>query len=227
MPEADVEKTGNAGQAGTRSERLDRHWRWWLLLFWLGLAAFMLWDRWARSGGFALGDTDDNMRMMQVRGLLAGQGWYDLEQHRLAGSNIHWSRLVDLPIAGAQAALHAPRSAAATAETDRGRGRAVAADARGDGGGGGDRAAADRAHAPSRSPSPCSPAPARPRACGSRSGSTIMAGSSPCSPGRRPALTDPKRARGGATLGLATALSLAIGLEMLLYLAVAGAHRRC
>ena len=37
------------------------------------------------------------------------------------------------------------------------------------------------------------------------------------------ALTDPKRARGGVTLGLATALSLTIGLEMLLYLAVAGA----
>jgi len=49
---------------------------------------------------FALGDTDDNMRMMQVRGLLHGQGWFDLQQHRLAGSNIHWSRLVDLPIAG-------------------------------------------------------------------------------------------------------------------------------
>jgi hypothetical protein len=36
------------------------------------------------------------------------------------------------------------------------------------------------------------------------------------------ALTDPKRARGGALLGIATALSLAIGLEMLLYLALAG-----
>jgi hypothetical protein len=37
------------------------------------------------------------------------------------------------------------------------------------------------------------------------------------------ALTDPRRARGGATLGIATALSLTIGLEMLLYMAVAGA----
>jgi hypothetical protein len=35
-------------------------------------------------------------------------------------------------------------------------------------------------------------------------------------------LTDPKRARGGALLGIATALSLVIGLEMLLYLALAG-----
>ena len=37
------------------------------------------------------------------------------------------------------------------------------------------------------------------------------------------ALTDPKRARGGAILGVATALSLSIGLEMLLYFALIGA----
>ena len=36
-------------------------------------------------------------------------------------------------------------------------------------------------------------------------------------------LTDPKPARAGATLGVATALSLSIGMEMLLYLAAAGA----
>jgi hypothetical protein len=37
------------------------------------------------------------------------------------------------------------------------------------------------------------------------------------------AIADPKRLRGGLTLGISTALSLAIGLEMLIYLAVAGA----
>jgi hypothetical protein len=36
-------------------------------------------------------------------------------------------------------------------------------------------------------------------------------------------LADPKRARGGATLGLATGLSLAIGLELLIYLALGAA----
>src|SRR3546814_13097967 len=43
------------------------------------------------------------MRLRQVRGLLDGQGWYDLRQYRLnppGGFDIHWSRLVDLPIAG-------------------------------------------------------------------------------------------------------------------------------
>ncbi len=47
-------------------------------------------------------DTDDAMRMVVVRDFLAGQGWYDLVQHRLNtpyGAEIHWSRLVDLPLA--------------------------------------------------------------------------------------------------------------------------------
>src|SRR3546814_6829633 len=40
---------------------------------------------------------------MQVRALLDGQGWFDLRQYRLDppnGADIHWSRLVDLPLAG-------------------------------------------------------------------------------------------------------------------------------
>jgi hypothetical protein len=48
-------------------------------------------------------DTDDAMRMVVVRDFLGGQGWYDLVQHRLNtpyGAEIHWSRLVDLPLAG-------------------------------------------------------------------------------------------------------------------------------
>src|SRR3546814_9405936 len=40
---------------------------------------------------------------MQVRALLDGQGWFDLRRYRLDppnGADIHWSRLVDLPLAG-------------------------------------------------------------------------------------------------------------------------------
>lgn len=50
-----------------------------------------------------LADTDDAMRLTVVRDLLAGQAWYDPVQHRLNtpfGAEMHWSRLVDLPIAG-------------------------------------------------------------------------------------------------------------------------------
>jgi hypothetical protein len=42
------------------------------------------------------------MRLQQVRDLLAGEGWFDLVQHRLdpdAAVPMHWSRLVDAPIA--------------------------------------------------------------------------------------------------------------------------------
>ncbi|MCB1541621.1 MAG: hypothetical protein KDJ25_12535 [Rhodoblastus sp.] len=49
----------------------------------------------------AFGDTDDAMRMVQARDLIAGQSWYDMAQHRLAppaGSFMHWSRVVDVPL---------------------------------------------------------------------------------------------------------------------------------
>jgi hypothetical protein len=45
-------------------------------------------------------DTDDAMRLTMVHDLLAGQGWFDLVQHRLNtpyGALIHWSRLIDAP----------------------------------------------------------------------------------------------------------------------------------
>lgn len=47
-------------------------------------------------------DNDDAMRLVQVRDLLAGQGWFDLTQYRLGlegGTPMHWSRFIDLPIA--------------------------------------------------------------------------------------------------------------------------------
>lgn len=81
---------------------LGRDWLRLALLAWAVAAAWFLWSRWNSVHWLSLGDTDDNMRLMQVRGLLAGQGWYDLTNHRLnppQGFNIHWSRLVDLPIA--------------------------------------------------------------------------------------------------------------------------------
>ena len=51
----------------------------------------------------AMPDTDDYVRLQQVRDWLGGQGWFDLVQHRMdppLGADIHWSRLVDLPVAG-------------------------------------------------------------------------------------------------------------------------------
>ncbi len=84
-------------------DELDRHWVALTLVAWVAIAAWMLVDRWGQIRWLSLGDTDDNMRLMQVRALLDGQGWYDLRNYRLnppLGFDIHWSRLVDLPIAG-------------------------------------------------------------------------------------------------------------------------------
>jgi hypothetical protein len=81
---------------------LDRHWRANVALIWLVTMGALLNYRWNMSRWFSLPDTDDNMRMSQVRALMNGQGWYDLRQYKLnppTGFNMHWSRLVDLPIA--------------------------------------------------------------------------------------------------------------------------------
>ncbi|HEX8641965.1 MAG TPA: AcrB/AcrD/AcrF family protein [Allosphingosinicella sp.] len=204
-------------------DRLARHWRPLLLLFWLAVAAYMVWLRWAQIKGFALGDTDDNMRMMQVRALLSGQGWYDLRQYRMNppyGADMHWSRLVDLPIAGLklfftpllggrQAELVAvavapllPMLAAMGS---------LALIAR--------RLIDPKAFAIAIALIACAGsargmwAPLRLDHHGWQLALLAVAVS---------ALTDPKRARGGVVLGATTALSLAIGMEMLLYLALAG-----
>ncbi|GAB5348610.1 hypothetical protein [Alteriqipengyuania sp. 357] len=51
-------------------------------------------------------DPDDYMRYLQVRDWLGGQGWYDTRQYRFDppyGADMHWTRIVDLPIAAAMA----------------------------------------------------------------------------------------------------------------------------
>ncbi|HEY6632518.1 MAG TPA: GtrA family protein [Rhizobiaceae bacterium] len=67
-------------------------------LLFLGFCAVMGFPSLASAGG----DNDSVMRLVQVRDLLAGQAWFDLTQYRMGsegGLPMHWSRLVDLPIA--------------------------------------------------------------------------------------------------------------------------------
>jgi hypothetical protein len=203
---------------------LDRHWRWVTVVAWLLLCAWFVYNRWSQIHAFDLLDTDDNMRISQVRALLHGQDWYDLRQYRLnppLGANIHWSRLVDLPLAGL-ILLFRPWLGGAEAE------RIAVAVAPmlpyllllfGVG-----LTARRLIH-----PAAFVLAFIALFSAGSTNGmfmptridhhgwqlallSIAVAG-----------LADPKRARGGATLGIATALSLSIGLELLIYLALAGA----
>lgn len=50
---------------------------------------------------FRFPDADDAMRLLEVRDWLGGQSWWDVSQHRLNAGHypMHWSRLVDLPLA--------------------------------------------------------------------------------------------------------------------------------
>jgi len=69
-------------------------------LAWLLIVAQLLANDWTDTAR-ALGDTDDAMRLAQLRDWLAGQGWYDLSQQRVAGGyESHWSRLIDAGLAG-------------------------------------------------------------------------------------------------------------------------------
>jgi hypothetical protein len=53
------------------------------------------------GGVFDALSTDDAMRLVEVRDLIGGQGWFDLFQHRMdpPGASMHWSRLIDAPLA--------------------------------------------------------------------------------------------------------------------------------
>lgn len=55
-----------------------------------------------KGGVGAIGsDSDDIMRLVQIRDFLGGQSWFDTGQYRLGpdgGTDMHWSRLPDVPI---------------------------------------------------------------------------------------------------------------------------------
>jgi hypothetical protein len=69
-------------------------------LLWLAAAVALALPS-IRGGVFDAMSTDDAMRLVQVRDLIDGQGWFDLFQHRLnpPGTPMHWSRVVDVPLA--------------------------------------------------------------------------------------------------------------------------------
>lgn len=62
------------------------------------LSAVWVMRDWAALAALRLPDTDDVMRLQQIRDWLSGQAFGDLAQHRLgiSGVELHWSRLPDL-----------------------------------------------------------------------------------------------------------------------------------
>ena len=91
----------------------------------LGLAGALLALCLHAAGGFptlnaATGDNDSMLRLVQIRDLIGGQGWFDLHQYRMGpqgGFAMHWSRLVDAPIAAIVLAVSAFSGKLATGET--------------------------------------------------------------------------------------------------------------
>jgi hypothetical protein len=81
--------------------------------------ALVMLVRQAHDINATLGDTDDAMRLVMVRELLRGRGWYDQQILRLQppiGVFMHWSRLLDGALAAMMALLATVMSPAA-AET--------------------------------------------------------------------------------------------------------------
>jgi hypothetical protein len=200
------------------------YWQRWFLVFWAATAIYMLYYKWGAIHWFALSDTDDNMRFAQVQALLQGQGWFDLRQHRMdppTGVSIHWSRLVDLPIAalmlliqpfagGQEAARWSCAIAPMLAFGPALYGMMLTA-----------RRLVDRwafllaaAILVCASTSMLMWMPLRVDHHGWQLASLIITVAG---------MADEKQTRGGLTAGFATAFSLAIGLELLPYLAVTGA----
>src|SRR3954463_5153171 len=204
-------------------DAVERHWKRVVAITWLAICAWFLVQKWPDVRWFRLPDTDDNMRIMQVRALLHGQGWYDLRQYRLNppfGSNIHWSRLGDPPIAGLILSLRpffggpgAERWAVAIAPLLPYLLLlfSVALTAR-------------RLVGPIVYPlaflalffASSTNGMFLPERIDHHGWQLALLALSVS------AIADPRRVRGGLTLGISTALSLAIGLEMLIYLALAG-----
>jgi hypothetical protein len=71
-------------------------------LLFLAASVTLAWP--AINGGvFDALSTDDAMRLVEVDDLIGGQGWFDVFQYRMdppGGTSMHWSRLIDAPLAG-------------------------------------------------------------------------------------------------------------------------------
>ncbi len=115
---ADDEPASPAGArfAPTMSSR-----RFWLCVggLWLLVSLVLLALRAHAIAWHDFPDVDDELRLVEVRDWLAGQSFYDVTQYRMNapfGAPMHWSRLVDLPLALIMVLLR-PLLGAAVAET--------------------------------------------------------------------------------------------------------------
>lgn len=73
-----------------------------VLAAWVLVCALLIAVQWKAIATGLFPGPDDVMRLVQVRDLLGGQGWFDITQHRVDSANggvaMHWSRLIDIPL---------------------------------------------------------------------------------------------------------------------------------
>lgn len=94
------------GQAGAMF--IEKHYRTILVGIWLLASALLILVAWTSINDWKMGDPDDQLRLVQVRDWIAGQSWWDVTQFRMNppdGGPMHWSRLVDIPLAASIIAL--------------------------------------------------------------------------------------------------------------------------
>lgn len=80
----------------------ERYYRSLIFFIWLATSLLFLFVARNAIADWKMGDPDDQLRLVQVRDWLAGQSWWDITQYRMnppRGGPMHWSRLVDIPIA--------------------------------------------------------------------------------------------------------------------------------
>jgi hypothetical protein len=81
---------------------IEKHFTKLTVSIWLITSLLMIVLLRQQIAGWAMGDPDDQLRMVEVRDWLAGQNWFDVSQHRMNVPDhgpMHWSRLVDIPLA--------------------------------------------------------------------------------------------------------------------------------
>ena len=90
------------------SEPLETHVQWYSRIshpvFWAGclviiisIIANVIMGQYGQIGS----DSDDALRLVQIKDFLAGQSWFHTDQYRMGlagGTDMHWSRIPDIPI---------------------------------------------------------------------------------------------------------------------------------
>ena len=98
----EVNSGGDAALMRNGARRIIAGWPLRVFAVWLVLAVLLVIVKASDIAAQRFADPDDALRLVEVRDWLAGQSWFDVHQYRIAapgGVLMHWSRLVDLPLA--------------------------------------------------------------------------------------------------------------------------------